>query len=208
MDAGKKKKESPNDSIVAFDTLYTTNEIQLMKIAMPLLSHDLQLLLAAFIKVRELSFCYQMLQHTRLHDFSIETDRMHQFFQEAKPYCTKQQRNMFAMFENLSRTMQILEKMKLPGDHIPLDLDGNMDFGTLMQLMPLFQSFQDDSSKGHGTDEKSEKKEGSKDTHTGNEACEKPKSPPMAALSPLLKNALTEEQKEMYERFQQKFSSM
>ena len=31
-----------NDTILTFDTLYTTNEIQLLKLALPLLSNQLQ----------------------------------------------------------------------------------------------------------------------------------------------------------------------
>ncbi len=210
-----------NDSIIAFDTVYTTNEIQMMKIAMPLLSHDLQLLLATYIKVRELSLCYQMLQHTKLHHFSIETAGLHRFFKEAKPYCNKQQSQMFDMFENLSRTMQILDKMKLLGDDIPFD--GNMDLSALMQLMPLFQSFQEDTVHETGADEKRSDHTASESTSckaassdpagyaqaSGDDTLQEHTHPsPMSALSPLLQNALTNEQREMYEQFQKKFSSM
>lgn len=205
MDTGENKKDAPNDSIVAFDTLYTTNEIQLLKIAMPLLSHDLQLLLATYIKVRELSFCYQLLQHTKLHHFSIETAGLHQFFQEAKPYCNGQQKRMFDTLESLGKTMQILEKMKLLGDDIPLD--GTMDISTLMQFMPLFQSFQENEacekkSSDHTTDAECTGAAGAQKTSPKTDASS------LNALSPLLKNALTDKQKEMYEKFQQKFSSM
>lgn len=221
MDNRECNSEKSNDSIIAFDTVYTTNEIQMMKIAMPLLSHDLQLLLATYIKVRELSLCYQMLQHTKLHHFSIETAGLHRFFKEAKPYCTKQQSQMFDMFENLSRTMQILDKMKLLGDDIPFD--GNMDLSALMQLMPLFQSFQDGTLGESGADEKTSEhtvsentsckaasSEHAEDTASSGDDISQKKTytPPISALSPLLQNALTNEQREMYEQFQKKFSSM
>ena len=205
MDAGENKKETTNDSIVAFDTLYTTNEIQLLKIAMPLLSHDLQLLLATYIKVRELSFCYQLLQHTKLHHFSIETAGLHQFFQEAKPYCTKQQKHMFDMLESLGRTMQILEKMKLLGDDIPLD--GNMDISTLMQFMPLFQSFQENEACEKKSSDLTADAECT-DAAGDYKASTLKDASPLDTISPFLKNALTDEQKEIYEKFQKKFSSM
>ena len=43
-----------NDTILTFDTLYTTNEIQLLKLALPLLSNQLQPIAATLIKLREL----------------------------------------------------------------------------------------------------------------------------------------------------------
>jgi hypothetical protein len=46
-----------NDTILTFDTLYTTNEIQLLKLALPLLSNQLQPIAATLIKMRELEYC-------------------------------------------------------------------------------------------------------------------------------------------------------
>lgn len=217
MDFREGPKNNPSDSVLAFDTLYTTNEIQLLKIALPLLSADLQPLIAALIKARELSYCYQMITHTGFHRFSIETTHLDRFFQEAKSYCNERQRRMFDMLQNLQRTMQILEKMQALSDDIPLD--GNLDIASLMQLMPLMQQAgrtpEQNETEQKGAEQKEADgqenppkedipKENSRETEKNNAG----KDEAGDSLSPLLKNALTDEQKEMYEKFKEKFSSM
>lgn len=214
MEFREGSKNNPSDSVLAFDTLYTTNEIQLLKIALPLLSADLQPLIAALIKARELSYCYQMITHTGLHRFSIETTHLDRFFKEAKSYCNERQRRMFDMLQNLQRTMQILEKMQMLSDDIPLD--GNLDIASLMQLMPLMQQAAGETSEpkeaadGQETSQKdtppknTPQKENPQETTQNNAG----KDGSGDSLSPLLKNALTDEQKQMYEKFKEKFSSM
>lgn len=214
MDFREGPKNNPSDSVLAFDTLYTTNEIQLLKIALPLLSADLQPLIAALIKARELSYCYQLITHTGFHKFSIETTHLDRFFKEAKSYCNERQRRMFDMLQNLQRTMQILEKMQMLSDDIPLD--GNLDIASLMQLMPLMQQ-----AAGKASEPK-EAADGQENTQKDTPPKDTPqKETPQEttqndggndetgdSLSPLLKNALTDEQKQMYEIFKEKFSSM
>ena len=70
-----------NDTILTSDTLYTTNEIQLLKLALPLLSNQLQPIAATLIKMRELEYCLSRLPHTKIHDFSIAVDRLDTFRQ-------------------------------------------------------------------------------------------------------------------------------
>lgn len=207
MDFREGPKNNPSDSVLAFDTLYTTNEIQLLKIALPLLSADLQPLIAAFIKARELSYCYQMITHTGFHRFSIETTHLDRFFKEAKSYCNERQRRMFDMLQNLQRTMQILEKMQMLSDDIPLD--GNLDIASLMQLMPLMQQAGKTPEQKEADGQENPPKEdtpGENSQETGKNNAGKDEAGD--SLSPLLKNALTDEQKQMYEKFKEKFSSM
>lgn len=207
MDFREGPKNNPSDSVLAFDTLYTTNEIQLLKIALPLLSADLQPLIAAFIKARELSYCYQMITHTGFHRFSIETTHLDRFFKEAKSYCNERQRRMFDMLQNLQRTMQILEKMQMLSDDIPLD--GNLDIASLMQLMPLMQQAGKTPEQKEADGQENPPKEdtpGENSQETGKNNAGKDEAGD--SLSPLLKNALTDEQKQMYEKFKENFSSM
>ena len=82
-----------NDTILTFDTLYTTNEIQLLKLALPLLSVQLQPVAATLIKMRELEYCLSRLPHTKIQDFSIAIDRLDTFFDSAMPFCNQQQKN-------------------------------------------------------------------------------------------------------------------
>ena len=84
-----------NDTILTFDTLYTTNEIQLLKLALPLLSNQLQPIAATLIKMRELEYCLSRLPHTKIHDFSIAVDRLDTFFDSAMPFATSNRKAVF-----------------------------------------------------------------------------------------------------------------
>ena len=88
-----------NDTILTFDTLYTTNEIQLLKLALPLLSNQLQPIAATLIKMRELEYCLSRLPHTKIHDFSIAVDRLDTFFYSAMPFCNQQQKKLFSQLQ-------------------------------------------------------------------------------------------------------------
>ena len=48
------------DSITAFDTLYTTNHLQMLKILLPYIQRDLQPHIAVYIKLNEFLFSLQI----------------------------------------------------------------------------------------------------------------------------------------------------
>lgn len=84
-----------NDTILTFDTLYTTNEIQLLKLALPLLSNQLQPIAATLIKMRELEYCLSRLPHTKIHDFSIAVDRLDTFSTVPCLFATSNRKSCF-----------------------------------------------------------------------------------------------------------------
>ena len=137
-----------NDTILTFDTLYTTNEIQLLKLALPLLSSQLQPIAATLIKMRELEYCLSRLPHTKIQDFSIAVDRLDTFFDSAMPFCNQQQKKLFSQLRQMKQSMKMMEKMQtilqmLPLDAMPFDGNGNStDPDALSHMFEVFSAMQ------------------------------------------------------------------
>lgn len=137
-----------NDTILTFDTLYTTNEIQLLKLALPLLSNQLQPIAATLIKMRELEYCLSRLPHTKIHDFSIAVNRLDTFFDSAMPFCNQQQKKLFSQLRQMKQSMKMMEKMQtilqmLPPDAMPFDGNGNStDPDALSHMFEVFSAMQ------------------------------------------------------------------
>lgn len=137
-----------NDTILTFDTLYTTNEIQLLKLALPLLSNQLQPIAATLIKMRELEYCLSRLPHTKIQDFSIAVDRLDTFFDSAMPFCNQQQKKLFSQLRQMKQSMKMMERMQtilqmLPPDAMPFDGNGNStDPDALSHMFEVFSAMQ------------------------------------------------------------------
>lgn len=145
MDQKNVSESKQNDTILSFDTIYTTNEIQLLKLAVPLFCHDIQLLLATLIKAKELSYCYNLLQHTQIHSFSIHDDKIDQFLSCGRSYCNEQQLSLFDTMSKLRKTMKLLDKMQLLNINMPFDEPN--DLSQLLLLLPqMMQSDQEGSN--------------------------------------------------------------
>ena len=137
-----------NDTILTFDTLYTTNEIQLLKLALPLLSSQLQPIAATLIKMRELEYCLSRLPHTKIQDFSIAVDRLDTFFDSAMPFCNQQQKKLFSQLRQMKQSMKMMEKMQtilqmLPPDAMPFGENGaGTDSDALSHMFEVFSAMQ------------------------------------------------------------------
>ena len=121
----------PNDAIITFDTLYTTNEIQILKLALPLLSPQLQPYAALLIKCRELKHCLDLLPKTKIEHASLQLSYLDAFLDNAMPYCNEKQGAVIMQLKQLKHSIDMFEKMKgmmsLFGD------DGAGDLSSLFQ---------------------------------------------------------------------------
>nr|MBQ8251786.1 hypothetical protein [Lachnospiraceae bacterium] len=127
-----------NDAILTFDTLYTTNEIQILKLALPLLSPSLRPYIALLIKGKEMKYCMEQLPKARMEHIALELDYLDVFLDSALPYCNDRQRSVFLQFKQLKHSLDMFEKMK--GMMSMFDEESFSDFGT------LFESFGQGSS--------------------------------------------------------------
>lgn len=116
----------PNDTILTFDTLYTTNEIQILKLALPLLSPSLRPYAALLIKGRELKYCFDQLPKSRIESIAFELSYLDVFLDSALPYCTPGQKEIISQIKQLKHSLDMFEKMKgmmsVFGDDAPGDI--------------------------------------------------------------------------------------
>lgn len=132
-----------NDAIITFDTLYTTNEIQILKLALPLLSPQLQPYAALLIKCRELKYCLDRLPKTKIEHASFELSYLDAFLDSALPYCNEKQSAAIKQLRQLKHSIDMFDKMK--GMMSMFNEDGADD------LSSLFQAFGQNSCTGPET---------------------------------------------------------
>ncbi len=99
-------EEKDNDAVLLFDTLYTTNHIQMLKVLLPYLQEDMRNNIAIYIKFQEFQYT---LEYTKKHSVSIfsQSERcnkdldVRQIYNSIKPYCTESEKQMLSKIVNL-----------------------------------------------------------------------------------------------------------
>lgn len=180
------------DTILTFDTLYTTNEIQILKLAIPLLSPSLRPFAALIIKGKELKYCMDQLPRGRIENASLEMQYLDVFLDHAIPYCTPRQKELFLQLKNIKKSLDMFEQMK---DMMALfGEDGMADFGNIFQAFGAMNGTPDNEdvtcSAGSGSADSG--------TDSGNQN---------SFLNQFIRNSLSGEQAEMFEKFKQQFES-
>lgn len=122
-----------NDAILTFDTLYTTNEIQILKLALPLLSPSLRPYAALLIKGKELKYCMERLPKAKIEHASLELSYLDAFLDSALPYCNEKQSELICQLKQLKHSIDMFEKMK----HM-MSFFGEEDAS---EISALFQAF-------------------------------------------------------------------
>lgn len=133
----------PNDAIITFDTLYTTNEIQILKLALPLLSSQLQPYAALLIKSKELKYCLDRLPKSKIEHTALRLSYLDTFFDAALPYCNENQAETIKQLKQLKHSIDMFEKMK--GMMSMFGEDGADDLSSLFQAFGHTASTQGES---------------------------------------------------------------
>jgi hypothetical protein len=172
---------SDQDRVAAFDTLFTTNQIQKLKIFLSFLEDRWQKHLAVYIKYLELQYAiaYSRRYPHRLHDGreKDDTGNFQAMVMALIPYSDEKDRKQLEQFNGIIQTMEMFQQMgpmiELMKNMMPSDVsDGAGMFGALGNIFG-----------GMGNSENSEA--GADDD----------------MLTNMLKCMMTEEQKAMYEMF-------
>lgn len=109
------------DKVMAFDTLFTNNHIQKLKILISYMDHSMQKTLAIYIKYLELQYTISFFQHypNALPGYGKSTPDISSLCEDMLPYCSnneKQQmesmRNMFQTFQSYKDMMEMMQMMK------------------------------------------------------------------------------------------------
>lgn len=165
-------------NVTAFDALYTTNEIQKLKVLLPYIDPPMQKNLAVYIKYMELQY---MMRYVRRHPFqisgcSISTDHkpdLQSLCLQLSLYSSPEEIRQLEQFRNILQTMETFQEM-------------SQTFSALQEIFP------DISATSPFENNASDQDNG----ESGNAGA--------FSMMDMLMNMLSPEQKEMFEMFQQK----
>jgi hypothetical protein len=113
------------DSVMAFDALFTTNHIQMLKLLLSYLDPSAQGHLAVCIKLLELQYTLNLFQRhpsasiPPCPELTRPRGGIAELLEEMQPFCSPNEKeklqnfkNMYHNFENMQEMMQILEMMQ------------------------------------------------------------------------------------------------
>lgn len=223
-----------NEQIYAFDSLYTTNHIQMLKILLPCLNPPLQKNLALYIKFLELRYTISFL-HT--HPCVISGCGFDKKYREQEipvgdllPYLTPQEAENLKQLQKSMNIMKQFSNMQKNMEALKGILPEGMDLETLFQgMMNGMQGAGAEESGSDSVDHSSQSSGsdgmqggGKSDaSETDHENTGKPKSAfsmdtgkilqnmmQNASSGDVLKNMMSDSQMELYQKFNERFQNL
>lgn len=191
-----------HNKIIAFDTLFSTNQIQKLKIILPYMDNQMQKSMAVYIKFLELQYT---IDFYKKHPYPLcgcmEKDSSPDFAKmcdELLPYCTESEKKQIGQIRELFKAMEMYQE-------ISQTMEMMKDFMPDMDMSTLFQSFGGDfMGTGNSESEASSAEWEKADTTNKTDHTEKAASSHSGGsfdVMSLLMNMLSPEQKEMFEQF-------
>ena len=173
---GANNEEASN--VMAFDALYTTNEIQKFKVLLPYIEPSMQKHLAVYIKYMELQYT---MKYVRRHPFRIsgcsipsdEQPDLRSLCRQLSLYSTPEEIRQLEQFQNMLQTMETMQEMTQ----------------TMSALQEIFPDLS--AAPPFGSDSASSDTEGAESAQTG-----------QSAMLDMMMNMLSPEQRAMFEMFQ------
>jgi len=134
--------ENELGSITAFDSLFTTNRIQMMKVLLPYLQPEQQGAVAVCIKAMELNYTLSFFRnnpHALPFRLPHKSDTS-QLWDEILPFCGPEERgkveNMKNMMQSMKQMQEMMETMQMMQEMFPDGMDmENMDLSSIMEMM-------------------------------------------------------------------------
>lgn len=111
-----------NDPITAFDTLYTSNQLQMLKIVLPYMQTEMQKFIAIYIKLNELLIALQFTKNKPLNSsFPLQREmNMADLLKYLSPYLSEAEKEMMNQFtsfqENMEQFKQMSQMMQMMND--------------------------------------------------------------------------------------------
>ena len=172
-----KNEEATN--VMAFDALYTTNQIQKIKVLLPYIEPSMQKHLAVYIKYMELQYT---MKHVKRHPFrisgcSISSDEkpdLRSLCRQLSLYSSPEEIRQLEQLQNMFETLETMQEMTQ----------------TMSALQEIFPDMS--AAPPFGSDSVFSDSEGAESAQTG----------PFSVMD-MMMNMLTPEQRAMYEMFQQ-----
>ena len=121
MIKGDFMEKETTSSITRFDTIYTSNQIQILKILMPFLAPDMQKKFAIYIKYMELQISFEKLRSKLFVPFSQKpfADEIEPLCDELSPFLDQSQlksitqiKSTMQSFKDMKDTMEMFQMMQ------------------------------------------------------------------------------------------------
>ncbi|MFI3211749.1 MAG: hypothetical protein R3Y24_00230 [Eubacteriales bacterium] len=144
-------EKNENEAVAMFDTLYTTNHLQIMKIILPYLEADLQKKLAIYIKFQEMKYTMNFFKEHSISGcdrlFCKKDFDMNHMLHDMAPYFTEKERNLASQYSNIKNMMDSMEQFApiIKMFQASGGMGDNMDFlkGMLSpEQVDMFEMFQ------------------------------------------------------------------
>ena len=137
------------DPITAFDTLYTSNQIQMLKIVLPYMQEQMQRFIAIYIKFSELMIALRFAKS--INEGTLPTRKeadISTLLKYLSPYLSDSEKEMMNQFssmqENMEQFKQMSTMMQIMNDMGGSPEDALQGFLSEEQ-MAMFKMFQEDS---------------------------------------------------------------
>ncbi len=171
-------KSEEAENVAAFDALYTTNELQKLKILLPCAEPSMQRQLAVYIKYRELQYT---MQYSRLHPSQLSgcgvsrggDPDLRSLCRQLSFYSTPEEIRQLEQLQNMLQTLETMQEM-------------SQTMSVLQELFPDLTVPYDGDAPGA----------------SGAQSTEQARTEPFSMMDMML-NMLTPEQRNMYEMFRQ-----
>ena len=100
------------DPVTAFDALYTSNQMQMLKIVLPYMQDTIQRFIAIYIKFSELMIALRFARYATDTPFSVkkETD-MTAMLKYLSPYLSDSEKEMLNRFSSIQENMEQFKQM-------------------------------------------------------------------------------------------------
>lgn len=106
------------DAVLAFDLLYTTNHIQMLKAALPYAPRHIQPILAIFIKYMELAFTISCVNHPLLNQEQstdtqfLDSDTIAKLLSSLEQYLTEDERKKLTTIKDMMKNFEQIKEMQ------------------------------------------------------------------------------------------------
>ena len=145
MEKCSENNEDATKAILAFDTLYTTNHMKILKLLLPYLECEHQKKLAVFIKWQELVFTLDFFKQYSASLYSSDFKHKKNLDLNALlplliPYCNDSEKNLLQQFTQLQNMLHMYEDFQ---QYLPLL---QQFIGTSAGETPLNTMFQSDNN--------------------------------------------------------------
>lgn len=143
--------DSVCDPITAFDTLYTTNRLQVLKILLPHLQKDIQPGIAVYIKLNELLFSLRFSKGLKECSTTLSSEKetdMQALICEISPYLNGNEKEMLQKLgdlkDNMERFKQISQLMQMMDGSMENAPDSILKEFLTEEQIAMFKMFQED----------------------------------------------------------------